>query len=155
MIILDTDVLLEMRKPNPDANVMAFLDRLDPTTTYVTAVSMSEISLTVDLDQDDRPGSQLRDSVDVLFRHVFKRRVLSFDIEAAKAYAIGAANAYRTGKSIPLSHGMVAGIARSKTGAKVASGDIQLYEAMDVSAINPWSSSSVCGDLGSDAPRSR
>ncbi len=41
MIILDKTVILETRQREPDPNVIAFLNDLDPTTTYTTAITVT------------------------------------------------------------------------------------------------------------------
>lgn len=48
MIILDTDVISEMQKVDPDPNVIAWLDTLDSTTTYITAITVTELLIRIE-----------------------------------------------------------------------------------------------------------
>ena len=43
MIVLDTNVISEMFKPTPDARAMAWLDRQEMETLYISAVTQAEL----------------------------------------------------------------------------------------------------------------
>lgn len=138
MMILDTNVLSETQKAKPDKNVMAFLDDLDPTKTYITAISVAEILHGIDILPSGRRKKELEDSAFELFNKVFKGRVLPFDMEAASDYAIRAADARRAGKAVSFADGMIAGIARAQGDATVATRDTSPFEAMFINVVNPW-----------------
>jgi predicted nucleic acid-binding protein len=138
MIILDTNVLSETQKHSPDGNVMAFLESLDPTSTFITAISVAEILHGIDILPDGRRKKELGDSAFKLFHSVFKNRILAFDVDAASHYALGSADARREGKAIGLADGMIAGIAKAHFGATVATRDTSPFKNMRVNVINPW-----------------
>lgn len=138
MMILDTNVLSETQKAVPDSNVMAFLDSLDPTTTFITAISVAEILHGIDLLPLGRRKTELEDSAFELFQKVFKGRVLSFTMDAASHYAILAADARRAGKAVSFADGMIAGIARAQGSATVVTRDTSPFEAMTIDVLNPW-----------------
>ena len=50
--LLDTNILLEGRKPTPDARVTAFYDAQPLNTLYVSVVNIAEIRFRIELQQD-------------------------------------------------------------------------------------------------------
>lgn len=70
---------------------------------------------------------------------LFRGRILPFDIEAAKRYAILAVKAKGTGRGFPTADGYIAAIAASRNFI-VASRDVTPFLAADVTVINPWES---------------
>lgn len=138
MIILDTNVLSETQKASPDERVMTFLDRLDPSQTFITSITVAEMLFGIDILPDGKRKRELEDSAFDLFNRVFKGRVLPFDFDAASRYAIMAADARKLGHTVSLADGMIAGIARAKSGARVATRDTAPFKALHVSVINPW-----------------
>lgn len=137
MIILDTNVLSETQKTAPDDNVMGFLNSLDPTSTYMTAISAAEILYGIDILPMGRRKKELEDSAFKIIQDVFKNRVLPFDADAASRYAINAADARRNGHAVAFADGMIAGIALSN-GATIATRDTAPFRAMRVPTIDPW-----------------
>lgn len=138
MIILDTEVLTETQKTSPDGNVMAFLESLDPTITYITAISVAEIQQGIQAFSSGRQQKELEDSATALFRNIFKKRVLPFDAAAATHCARGTAEAHRGGNAIELATSMIAGIALAHLGATVATRNTAPFKAMGINVIDPW-----------------
>ncbi len=68
---------------------------------------------------------------------LFRDRVLSFDINAARHYAELAVTAKIAGRGFPTPEGYLAAIAAAR-GFMVASRDTAPYEAAKVKVINPW-----------------
>jgi toxin FitB len=68
---------------------------------------------------------------------LFKGRILSFDIDAARCYAELAVTARNVGRGFPTPGGYIAAIATAR-GFIVASRDTAPYEAAGVKVINPW-----------------
>lgn len=137
MIILDTTVVSETSRPTPDTNVLAFLDSLDRTTTYITAVTASELLRDVELLPSGKRKQALEQDVSNILENHFSGRILSFDFDAARKQAVSSADAQRRGKKVPLADSLIAGIALMH-GAIVATRDVMPFEAMGVNTINPW-----------------
>ena len=142
MIILDTNVVSETQKAVPDKDVIAFLDGLDPTMTYITSITVAELLYGVDILPVGARKRQLENGVHELIK-LFDGNVLPFDLEAASRYAAGAADARGRGVSISFADGQIAGIALSRdlsaNNVKVATRDTAPFEAMGVDTIDPWS----------------
>ena len=131
MIILDTIVISETQKEHPSPRVMSFLDRLDPTTTYLTSINVSEVLTGIELLPDGQRKNALRDAAFKLFHHTFKGRILPFDLGAASLQA------QESCPHVSLAERMIASIAKSK-GAKVATRNVLSFEAMHIDVVNPW-----------------
>lgn len=138
MIILDTNVISETQKPEPDPLVMDFLDSLDPTTTYLTSITVAEMLYGIDIMPSGKRKQELENSAFQIIQVLFKDRILPFDESAASHGAILAADAKRDGNKVRFADGQIAGIARANMTAKVATRDVRPFQAMGVNVINPW-----------------
>lgn len=140
MIILDTNVVSETQKANPDPTVMAWLDQLDPGTTYLTAITVAELLFGIDLMPSGERRTKLEGSVTALIEKTFYARILPFDATAAYYFATLVAAARREGKAVSFADGAIAAIARSNNYATVATRDTAPFMAMRIDVIDPWES---------------
>lgn len=136
MIVLDTNVLSEAMKPTPDPNVRAWLNDQTMETLYLTSVTLAELLFGIGALPKGKRKDMLGQTLDGLLG-LFRDRVLSFDVEAARRYAGLAVNARAAGKGFPTPDGYIAAIAASR-GFIVASRDAAPYAAVGVTVINPW-----------------
>jgi len=137
MIILDTTIILETQQKQPDPNVIVFLDQLDPTTTYTTAITVTEIMRGISLLPPGRYKRELENSAGTLFRQTFAGRILSFNFEAAQHLAIDAAPDEHPSLAVSFAERVVAGIAKSNNGAIVATHNVSQFEVMGTPVVNP------------------
>lgn len=86
MIVLDTNVISELWKPQPSTKVQAWLDSQMIETLYLSAVSVGELrfGLAALPEGKRRRGFQKRLECEVI--PAFLGRVLPFDLEASRAY---------------------------------------------------------------------
>jgi predicted nucleic acid-binding protein len=136
MIVLDTNVVSEAMKPEPNPSVRAWLNNQAAETLYLSSVSLAELLLGIGALPLGRRKDSLAQALDGLMR-LFRDRVLPFDTDAARRYAELAVKAKAVGRGLPLPDGYIAAIAASR-GFIVASRDTSPYEAAGVSVINPW-----------------
>ena len=137
MIILDTNVVSEPMKPNGDPAVRAWLDRQVAETLYLTATSLSELLVGVELLPEGKRKQGLAAALSGLMLKLFGSRILPFDQQAAITYAslIGQANA--SGHPISVADGQIAAIAKTH-GFTVATRDTMPFTSVGVSILNPW-----------------
>src|ERR1700756_2536969 len=91
MIVLDTNVLSEVLRPEPEPRVLAWLDEQAASAVFTTAVTQGEILYGIRLLADGQRRRKLWDAATAIFDDDFAGRVLSFDSDAAGHYAqIGA-----------------------------------------------------------------
>lgn len=137
MIIIDTNVISELWKIEPDVNVLAWMDAQAIETLCLSAITVAEIrhGLAAMPEGKRRAIYQERLERDVL--PVFAGRVLAFDLDASKAYAERMARARAEGKPIARADGYIAATAAAH-GMIVATRDTGPFEAVGVEVINPW-----------------
>ena len=136
MIVLDTNVLSELMRPEPAAAVLHWMAGQPGSALYVTTLSYAEILLGIGLMADGRRRQRLAEQAQGMFADEFAGRVLSFDLSAAMAYAAIASQRQQAGNRINAIDGMIAAIAQVQ-GAAVASRDRDLA-GCGVPLINPW-----------------
>ena len=85
MIILDTNVVSEAMKPEPNPVVRAWLNDQAAETLYLSSVTLAELLFGIAA----LPSGKRKDMLAPLdgLMGLFKDRVLSFDVEAARHYA--------------------------------------------------------------------
>lgn len=137
MIILDTNVVSEPWRPEPDARVLRWLDEHDPDEFFLTATVAGELLTGVERLPKGRRRTTLARNVDQLLR-AMSDRVLPYDLTAARHLARLVVRASRDGTTVTLGDAQIAAVA-SVRGATVATRDVEPFEAMDVPTINPWS----------------
>ena len=136
MIILDTNVVSEAMKPEPHPAVRAWLNDQVAATLYLSSVTLAELLFGIRSLPTSKRKDMLAQTLEGLM-DMFRDRVLSFDINAARHYAELAVTAKVTGRGFPTPDGYIAAIAASR-GFIVASRDTAPYQAAGVTVINPW-----------------
>jgi predicted nucleic acid-binding protein len=136
MIILDTNVVSEAMKPEPNPVVRAWLNNQAAETLYLSSVTLAELLFGIAALPSGKRKEMLALTLEGLMG-LFKDRVLPFDVEAARHYADLAVVAKVSGRGFPTPDGYIAAIAASR-GFIVASRDTAPYEAARVTVINPW-----------------
>ena len=136
MIILDTNVISEAMKPEPHPAVRAWLNNQAAETLYLSSVTLAELLFGIAALPAGKRKDMLAQTLDGLMG-LFRDRVLSFDVDAARHYAELAMTAKTGGRGFPTPDGYIAAIAASR-GFVVATRDTAPFEAGGVSVINPW-----------------
>jgi toxin FitB len=136
MIVLDTNVVSEAMKPEPNPAVRSWLNEQVAETLYLSSVALAELLFGIGALPDGRRKEALAETLDGVLE-LFGDRVLSFDTEAARHYADLAVKARAAGKGFPTPGGYIAAIAASK-GFVIATRDTSPFEAAGLSVINPW-----------------
>ncbi|MGD0563509.1 MAG: type II toxin-antitoxin system VapC family toxin [Roseiarcus sp.] len=137
MIILDTNVVSEPMKINGAQAVVEWLDRQAAETLYLTAVSLAELLVSVEM----MPAGKRRDGIGAalgaLMVRLFGARILPFDENATKAYAALVARARANGRALSVADAQIAAIA-AVTGFTVATRDTAAFVAAGVPVLDPW-----------------
>ncbi len=138
MIVLDTNVLSEALKTEPDARVMKWLKDQPRPSLFTTTVTRGEILYGIRLLPEGKRRRALWDAALAVFNEDFAERVLSFDSDAADAYAEIGASRRAAGKPISQFDAMIAGLARSRGGI-VATRNARDFEGCGIDVVDPWS----------------
>ncbi len=136
MIVLDTHVISETMRSEPDANVMNWLNSQPAEALFITSITLAELRFGIEvLPQGQRKLALTQWLADL--KKLFAGRILTFDEGAATSYGVLAAQAKRAGKGFLLADGMIAAIADSR-GFKVATRDSSAFDAVGLGLIDPW-----------------
>ncbi len=137
MIILDTNVVSEPMKSNGNLAVQTWLDRQAVETVYLTATSLSELLVGIEILPEGKRKEGLDAALSELVEMLFGSRILPFDQHAAMAYAHLVSRARASGHLISVADGQIAAIA-TVHGFSVATRDTAPFVAAGVPVINPW-----------------
>lgn len=137
MIVLDTNVVSEPMRLHGNPAVAAWLDRQAAETLYLTATSLSELLLGVEILPDGKRKEGLDAALRELMPRLFGSRILPFDEQAAMAYAPLVGRARAVGRPIAVADAQIAAIA-AVHGFAVATRDTAPFAAAGVPVINPW-----------------
>ncbi len=120
-----------------DPAVQAWLDRQEAETLYVTAISLAELLVGIELVPQGKRRAGLAVSLTRLVERLFGSRVLAFDRPAAIAYASVVGRIRTAGYTISVADAQIAAIALV-TGFTVATRDTDPFAAARIPIVNPW-----------------
>ena len=136
MILLDTNVISEAMKPQPDQAVLHWLDQQAAETLFLSSVTVAELAFGIGALPEGRRKAKLSAALDGVLG-LFGTRILPFELNAARSYAALAVKARAAGKGFPTPDGYIAAIAAAN-GFIVASRDPSAFQAAGLAVINPW-----------------
>ena len=137
MILLDSNVVSEAMKPEPDPAVRHWLDEQAAETLFLSSVTIAELMFGIGALPKGKRKDKLTATLDGVLE-LFADRILAFDTSAARRYAALAVKARAAGKGFPTPDGYIAAIAASYDFA-VASRDTSAFTAAGLTVIDPWS----------------
>lgn len=136
MILLDTNVVSEAMKPEPDPAVRNWLDEQAAETLYLSSVTIAELMFGIGALPKGKRKDMLTAALDGVLT-LFADRILPFDTNAARHYADLAVKARAAGRGLSTPDGYIAAIAASHDFA-VASRDASAFTAAGITVIDPW-----------------
>ncbi len=137
MILVDTNVVSEPLKASGDPRVVDRLDRQPAETLFISTISVSQILFGVAALPPGKRRTRLAEALENEILRLFASRILSFDLEAARAYASLMSGARARGLSISVVDGQIAAIAKAN-GFSVATRDELPFRAASLNVVNPW-----------------
>lgn len=136
MIILDTNVVSELMRPEPDPTVLAWLHEQPGNDLYTTAITVAEIRYGIARLPDGRRRATLTQAASEVFA-AFPDQVLAFDLAAADAYADVVAHRDDLGSPIDGFDAQIAAICRTQAAA-LATRNTKDFIDTGIRIINPW-----------------
>lgn len=140
MIVLDTNVVSEPLRRNPDPVVIEWLDRQAAETLFPIATSLSGLLVGVQSLPDGRRKSGLAADLAELLDRMFGRRILPFDEGDPKIYAAAVVRARAAGVALSVADGQIAATSL-RHDFIVATRDVSPFPAAGATVINPWEDS--------------
>jgi predicted nucleic acid-binding protein len=137
VILLDTNVLSELIRREPDERVTRWLDSLDAAAVATTAITAAELLYGVTRLPAGRRKKQLSKAIRGLIEEDLDGRVEPFDATAAYHYADLLCDRESAGRPIGIADAQIAAICR-KLGATLATRNTSDFEDTGIELLDPW-----------------
>jgi predicted nucleic acid-binding protein len=136
VIVLDTNVVSEAMRPQPDPAVLLWLNDQAAETLYLSSVTLAELLFGLGALPAGARKDRLAEALDALLA-LFPGRILAFDQDAARRYAEMAVTARAVGRPLPTTDGYIAATAASRNFV-VATRNTAHFADTGVGLIDPW-----------------
>ncbi|TMH29847.1 MAG: type II toxin-antitoxin system VapC family toxin [Betaproteobacteria bacterium] len=137
MIVLDTNVVSELMKGEPDEAVSRWIAGQPAASLYTTSITQAEILYGIQRLSGGKRRSALQAAADAMFNEDLAGRVLAFGSEAARAYANIVASRMGAGRPMSQFDAQIAAIVLVER-ATLATRNLSDYEGCGVKLIDPW-----------------
>lgn len=137
-ILLDTNVLSELMRPKPSAEVLDWFEQQKGTSFFVSAITRAEILLGIALLPDGKRRDSLAAAAEQMFNEDFAGHSLAFDGNCATEYALLVAERTRCGHSISTEDGQIAAIALSHELPLATRNGKDFKGIVGLVVLNPW-----------------
>jgi toxin FitB len=135
--LLDTNVLLELRRPRPAPKVVAFVKAQPLDALYVSSVTLAEIRFGIELLADAGRRAELNDWLTHKVRPMFEQRVLPVTEDIMFKWRLLVEAGRKVGYTFFQPDLIIAATALEH-GLTIVSRDTDQYEKAKAPALNPW-----------------
>lgn len=137
MIILDTNVVSALMRPQYNSHVVDWLDRQTPDLIWATTVTLFEVRYGLVLMPLGKRRQDMTGAFEGLCATVLRDKLLPFDQIAAEHAALVAAHHRVSGRTVEIQDSQIAGIAKARN-ATLATRNIRHFEDIGLPLVNPW-----------------
>jgi predicted nucleic acid-binding protein len=136
-VLIDTNVLSEVRRPAPDPKVLAWLHALDEDRSFISVASLAELRRGIALMHEGRRRTTLADWLTHDLPARFAGRILPIDPAIAVRWGDLMAAARRGGVALSVMDGFLAATALAHE-LVLATRNTKDFEPFGVSLLDPW-----------------
>jgi predicted nucleic acid-binding protein len=137
MILLDTNIISEVYRPQPTAAVIGWIDSQPSASLYLCTPVIAELRFGMErLDAGPRK-ERIRTVIDRLENDLYRDRILTFDLAAAAEYGRLVAKRRKSGSAINPMDALIAAIGLAN-GAEIATRNIKDFADLGLVLINPF-----------------
>ena len=137
MFVLDTNVISELMRPEPDTVVIAWVELQKTSDLFTTTISEAELRYGIEILPRGKRRGILETGIEKMFTNGFTNRILPFGREAACAYATIAAIRRSTGRPVSQADCQIAAIALIQKMA-VVTRNAPDFNGIGIKVVNPW-----------------
>jgi len=141
-VLIDTNVLSEVRRPAPDPKVLGWLDELDEDRAFISVASIAELRRGIALMDDSRRRTALAAWLTRDLPSRFAGRVLSIDSAIAECWGDVMAKAQKSGLALSAMDGFFAATALVNE-LVLATRNTKDFTALGLPMFNPWTGESL------------
>jgi predicted nucleic acid-binding protein len=138
VIVLDTNVISEALSPSPSPAVMGWLDRQEPSSLRLTAVTVTELAYGIALLADGARRTALASAWQGLLES-WADRVIEIGVSEAEAAGVLLATRRRHGRPITLADAMIAAACITRD-CPIATRNTRDFTGLGLELIDPWQS---------------
>jgi predicted nucleic acid-binding protein len=135
--LLDTNVLSEVRRPQPEVKVLAWLDAVDEDRVFISVASVGELRRGIALMEAGRRRDALRHWLAQDLPARFEGRILSIDLATAEHWGDLMARSRRSGIALASMDGFFAATALAKD-LTLVTRNIKDFAGLGIALFNPW-----------------
>lgn len=139
MVVLDTNVVSELMRPSPNPAIESWIADRPAASLFFSAVGEAELRFGLAIMPAGRRRDAFASEIEAMLSEDFADRILPFDSEAARAYAVIAASRRVAGRPIAEADCQIAAIARSR-GMALATRNVRDFEDTGIHILDPWTS---------------
>ena len=134
--LLDTCVLSEFMKREPNPKILTFMDSIEEKETYLSAISIGEIRKGIALLGRTKRAAFLRNWLMELQRR-YQGRIKAFNVTVAEQWGDRVAAAQKKGKARPVLDSLIAATA-AVDGMILVTRNVADMEHMGITLLNPF-----------------
>ena len=135
--LLDTNIISELVKPKPEANVTEWVENTDESLLYLSVLTLGEIRRVIAALPQSRRRATLEAWLDKDLRARFVGRILVIDHEVADRWGLLSAAARNSGIALPVIDGLLAATALEHN-LTLVTRDTGQIPTMGVAVFDPW-----------------
>ncbi len=137
MILLDTNVVSALLRPEWEPMVVEWLNGIADLDLCTTSVTLFELRFGIARLPSSRRKTKLAADVTLVLGRILGNRVLPFDDKAAVAAADLRARRFRAGKPIDVADTQIAGIALANR-TPIATRNTRHFADLAIEVVDPW-----------------
>lgn len=137
MILLDTNVVSEIVKSEPDPAVASFVQGCPPTDLFLPSLVVAELRFGMQRLPPGRKRRDLEDTFEMFMRQGFAGRILDFCASCAAGYATARTARMAAGRPLGVLDALIGGMALAH-GAQRATRNTTDFDGYGLTLVNPW-----------------
>jgi toxin FitB len=137
MILLDTNVISEIYRPEPNTAVITWIDAQPTPLLYLCTPVLAELWFGMERLESGARKDRLQATIERFESDLYRDRILVLDIAAAAEYGRLAAKRRRSGRPIDQMDALIAAIA-AVNGATIATRNIRDFSDLGIELIDPF-----------------
>jgi len=137
MILLDTNIVSENFRPQPNPAVVLWVDSQPTGSLYICTPVLAELRFGLEKLPTGQRKDALQTAIDRIENDYFRGRILALDINAAAEYGRLAASRQRIGRPIQQMDGLIAAIA-SINRLTIATRNTRDFADLGLDMVNPF-----------------
>lgn len=135
--LLDTNILSEWVKPQPNPNVVSWLIEVNGSDVFLSVVSFAEIRRGIELMDPGRRRERLASWLAHELSARFKHRILGIGQRVAETWSIVTARCQKAGVTLGTMDAFIAATAEAH-GLTLVTRNTRDFESVGIALLNPW-----------------